>query len=351
MLNRFNNCKSLEDLYKVFEEHADKVLEFKNLTTEELSTVESVFNANVEDRDTVDNDINESGYTYIWNYVVSIVEGREEIEMEEIIMPTINNATTSQEDTNMEEKKVEKAVEELMSKLQEAKENIKVQAGETKEEFIEKTDESLNIMKEALGNTLGVIDSILGCSLIKDSILDMIDASMDGASSRKDLSKMARKCREIIDREIRNLNFWGDEESFRKAVQLKALTEDERGKCIFESFAVGVIWIAKKVFRKLNIQSDSDKKGVFASICRGIGTFAKVLRAGVQIAWNAVKFAASFVVAGIVIAADWLYHAIKKAVEKIKDWSKEKLQKVKEDTEEEDFEDETGDGVFGTNLA
>ena len=347
MLNRFNDCKTLEDLYKVFEDNADKVLEFSNLSTEELSTVESVFNSNVDIRDTVD-EMNENGYTYIWNYVVSTIEGREE----DIMPNTVTNSnTTNKEDVTMEENKVNTATEELMKKFQEAKENIKVEAGMTKEEFIEKTDESLNAMKDALGNTLGVLDSLLGYSVLKNAILDMMDASMSNGSSKKDLFKMARKCRELIEDEIQNLNYWGDEESFRKAIQLKAIAQYDRDKSIFEAFASGVVWIAKKVFRKLNVTSDSDKKGIFASICKGISSFAKVIKAGIKIVWNTVKFAASFVVSGVVIIADFIYHAIKTAIAKLKDWSTEKLHKVDEDTEDDfEFED-TGDGVFGTNLA
>lgn len=348
--NRFERCTTLKDLYERFN---DDTREYSNVSVAELETIAKVFGANVDVREMPDVPLTDKGYTYIWNYVVDTVEQEEKAMMNTNLNPneTINN-TPNKEDKGMKSK-VNAAVEEMMSRFQEAKDNIKMQAGETKEEFVERTDESLNIMKDALGNTLNVIDNIVGYSLIKEAVLDMIDASMDGASSKKDLFKMARKCREIIEREIKNLEFWGDEESFRKAVQLKALTEDERGKSIFESFAVGVIWITKKVFRKLNIQSDSEKKGIFASICKGIGAFARVIRAGVKIVWNAVKFAASFVVSGIIIVADFIYHAIKTAVEKIKNWSAEKFQKVTEDEVEDDvFEDEEdSDGVFGTSLA
>lgn len=359
MLNRFNGCKSLADLYKVFEEHADKVLEFNNLSEEELTTVASVFNSNVEPRDAVD-ELNENGYTYVWNYVVSIVEGREEQEDKDMMNnnanETINNATQKEGKVMKVKNNVDAAVQEMMGKFQEAKENIKVQAGETKEEFIERTDESLNIMKDALGNTLGVLDDLLGYSVLKNSILDMMEASMTNGSSKKDLFKMARKCRELIEAEIENLEFWADEDSLKKAVQLKSLVEDERGKSIFESFTVGVIWIAKKVARKLRKWFKVDEeKSIIGSICRAIGTFAKVLRAGVKIAWNAVKFAASFVISGVVIVADWLVRTIKTVVEKIKSWSTEKLNKVTEedviDDEDEIIDEEDEAGVFGTNLA
>ena len=352
MMNRFANCKSLEDLYTRFN---DDTREYSKVSVDELEAIAEVFRAHVEEREMPDTPLTDKGYTYIWNYVVSTVEGLkdDEEEMEEIIMPnTINNNTTNKEDVTMEDNKVNKAVEELMSKLKGAKENIKVEAGMTKEEFVEKTDESLNAMKDALGNTLGVLDNLLGYSVLKNAILDMMEASMVNGSSKKDLFKMARKCRELIEDEIQNLNYWGDEDSLKKAIQLKAIAQYDRDKSIFEAFVSGVIWVAKKVFRKLNIVSDSEKKGIFASICKGISSFAKVIKAGMKIAWNAVKFTTSFVVSGVVIIADFIYHAIKTAIKKIKDWSTEKFQKVKEDTEEDfEFEDTESDGVFGTNLA
>lgn len=348
--NRFERCSTLKDLYERFN---DDTREYSNVSVAELETIAKVFSANVDVREMPDVPLTDKGYTYIWNYVVDTVEQEGKAMTNTNLNPneTINN-TPSKEVTVMEENKVKAAVNEMMGKFQEAKENLKVEAGQTREEFVEKTDESLNIMKDALGNTLGVLDNLLGYSVLKDAILDMMDASMTNGSSKKDLFKMARKCRELIEDEIQNLLYWGDEESFRKAIQLKAIAQYDRDKSIFEAFASGVVWIAKKVFRKLNIQSDSEKKGIFASICKGISSFAKVIKAGVKIVWNAVKFAASFMVSGIVIIADFIYHAIKTAVEKLKDWSSKKLQEVTSDDEDELFEDDDeGDGVFGTNLA
>lgn len=262
----------------------------------------------------------------------------------EEIMKVTNNNNLNEEEIIMKTNKVTAAVEEMMEKMAQAKENIKCKGGETYEEFIDKTDDSLNVMKGALGNTLSVLDDILGYTLIKDAVLDMIDASMDKASSKKDLFKMARKCRELIEKEIETLEFWGDEESFKKAVQLKALTEGDRGKSIFESFAVGVIWIAKKVTRKLHKWFNvDDEKSVMSSVCKSIAGFARVVRAGVKIAWNAAKFAASFVIAGVIKIADFIVHAIKSVVNKIKDWSIRKNDTDTIDNDDffdDDFEEE-----------
>lgn len=344
--NRFENCRTLKDLYNVF---GEAMLDFNSLTVEELDSVAKVFEAHVEARDMPDVPLNDKGYTYIWNYVVDAVETEEKIMNAQNNTATVNNATPIKEEKVMDNK-VNAAVDDLMDKFAHAASNIKVKAGETYEELVDKTDESLNTMKEAFGNTLGTLDLVLGYTILKNSILEMMDASLTNGG-KKDLFRMARKCRELIEDEIEELEFWGDQESLKKAVQLKALTEGVRGKSIFEAFVSGIIWIVKKVTRKLSKvfpNVDEMKDGLFKSICTGLRSFANVLKAGVKIVWNVTKFAASFVVSGVVMVVDFLFRAIKTFVSKIKGWAIHKDEELVEDFEEIDDE---GDGVFGTNLA
>lgn len=237
---------------------------------------------------------------------------------------------------------LEGAVEEMMGKFAEAKENIKVNAGETKEEYFDKVDDSLNVMKGALGNVLGTLDGVLGYTVLKNSIIDMMEAGSDGKTSGKSLFKMARRCRELIEEEIENLEFWGDEESLKKAVQLKALTEGVRGKSIFEAFVSGCIWIAKKVTRKLRTWFHvDDEKSVMGSICRSIAGFAGILRAGIKLVWNTAKFAVSFVVAGVIKVADFVFRTISTLVSNIKEFAVEKYEQLtNKDIEDDYFDDE-----------
>ena len=233
------------------------------------------------------------------------------------------------------------AVEEMMGKFAEAKENIKVNAGETKEEYFDKVDDSLNVMKGALGNVLGTLDGVLGYTVLKNSIIDIMEAGSDGKTSGKSLFKMARRCRELIEEEIENLEFWGDEESLKKAVQLKALTEGVRGKSIFEAFVSGCIWIAKKVTRKLRAWFHvDDEKSVMGGICRSIAGFAGILRAGIKLVWNTTKFAVSFVVAGVIKVADFVFRTIRTIVSNIKEFAIDKYNKFTNKDIEDDLEDD-----------
>lgn len=268
------------------------------------------------------------------------------VEVKEVTENTTTN--TIKEEVKMEgtiKDNVKVAVEEMMEKFVEAKEHIKVEAGQTKEEYIEKVDDSLNVMKGAFGNVLNVLDSVLGYTVLKDSILEIMEAGTTGKSSKKDLWRMAEKCRKLIEEEIDNLEYWGDADSLKKAVQLKALAGDCRGKSIFEAFVSGCIWIAKKVTRKLRqwFKVD-DEKSVLGAICRAIGGFARILRAGVVFVWNTVKFAASFVVAGAIKLVDFVCRTIMTLVSGIKEWAAAKLQKVTEDDIDEEFEDDFFDG-------
>lgn len=260
--------------------------------------------------------------------------------VEEVTVENINNNKEEKVMRTVKEN-MSAAVEEMVGKFAEAKENIKVNAGETKEEYFDKVDDSLNVMKGALGNVLGTLDGVLGYTVLKNSIIDIMEAGSDGKTSGKSLFKMARRCRELIEEEIENLEFWGDEESLKKATQLKALTEGVRGKSIFEAFVSGCIWIAKKVTRKLRAWLHvDDEKSVMGSICRSIAGFAGILRAGVKLVWNTAKFAVSFVVAGVIKVADFVFRTIRTLVSNIKAFAVEKYEHLTNKDIEDDFEDD-----------
>lgn len=279
--------------------------------------------------------------------LIMLIENEEKSVMENNV--AVNETTVESTNNHKEEKvmmgtvkeNMSAAVEEMMGKFADAKENIKVNAGETKDEYFNKVDDSLNVMKGALGNVLDTLDRVLGFTVLKHSILDIIEAGTQGKTSGKSLFKMAKRCRELIEEEIENLELWGSEESLKGAVQLKALTEGVRGKSIFEAFVSGCIWIGKKVTRKLRKWFNVDsEKSVIGSICRSIAGFTNILRAGVKLVWNTAKFAVSFVVSGIIKVADFVFRAIKTLVTKIKDFAIDKYNKLVNKDIEDDFEDD-----------
>ena len=287
-----------------------------------LTELETIMENDKEESDMVENNVNN-------------------VAVEETV-ETINNEN-KEEMVNMMNVRgnMEVAVADMMDKFQEAKENIKVNVGETKEEYFNKIDDSLNVMKGAFGNIIDTLDNLLGYSTLKDSIIAIIEAGTDGKSSKKDLFKMARKCRELIEEEIEFINEFGNEEDFNKAVQLKALTEGIRGKSVFEAFASGCVWIGKRVTRKLHKWFHIDnEESVMGSICKSISGFVNILRTGAKIVWSTAKFAVSFLVAGAIKIADFVFSTIITLVSKIKAFAVEKYEKfTRKDEEEDNLED------------
>ena len=230
------------------------------------------------------------------------------------------------------------AVEEMVGKFAEAKENIKVNAGETKDEYFDRVDDSLNVVKGAFGDVLGKVDSLLGFTVLKDKVLAVIEAGCNENTSKKDLFKMARKCREIIEEDIEEIELIGNPDD---AETLKELLGSVKGESIFKMFFSTMVWIGKKVARKLRAWFHvDDEKSVIGSICRSISGFVGILRAGAKIVWNTTKFAVSFLVAGVIKVADFIYRTIKTLVVKIKEFAVEKYEHLTNKDIEDDFEDD-----------
>lgn len=253
---------------------------------------------------------------------------------------TVENTNNNKEEKVMRTVKenMGAAVEEMVGKFAEAKENTKVNAGETKDEYFDRVDDSLNVVKGAFGDVLGKIDSLLGFTVLKDKVLAVIEAGCNENTSKKDLFKMARKCREIIEEDIEEIELIGNPDD---AETLKELLGSVKGESIFKMFFSTMVWIGKKVARKLRAWFHvDDEKSVIGSICRSISGFVGILRAGAKIVWNTAKFAVSFLVAGVIKVADFIYRAIKTLVVKIKEFAVEKYEQLTNKDIEDDFEDD-----------
>lgn len=258
----------------------------------------------------------------------------------------VEEVTVETNNTNNKEEKIMRtvkenmgaAVEEMVGKFAEAKENIKVNAGETKDEYFDRVDDSLNVVKGAFGDVLGKVDSLLGFTVLKDKVLAVIEAGCNENTSKKDLFKMARKCREIIEEDIEEIELIGNPDD---AETLKELLGSVKSESIFKMFFSTMVWIGKKVARKLRAWFHvDDEKSVIGSICRSISGFVGILRAGAKIVWNTAKFAVSFLVAGVIKVADFIYRAIKTLVVKIKEFAVEKYEHLTNKDIEDDFEDD-----------
>ena len=295
----------------------------------------------IEDCLDVDREIHdESSYKLALSELAYIIEGDDETAAAETVAVEENNKKEEIIMANVNENLVG-AVGEMLSKFEEAKETVKVNAGETAEEYIERVDDSLNVVKGAFGSVLDIIDAGLGFSALKASILEVIEAGKSG-TSKHDLFRMSKKCRELTDKYIQKVTLLGNPD---KAKKLKDLLTGLKGESIFTKLFSTLYWIAKKVTRKLRqwFQVD-EEKSVIGAICRSLSGFAGVLRAGVVLVWNTAKFAVSFLIAGVVAIADFIISAIKGLVEKLKGWITKKSEPLDED--DEFFEDDDDESFF-----
>lgn len=303
----------------------------------------------VEDCLDIPTDIkDEASYLEALVKLESIIEEESGMENNNVV---VEEVTVETNNTNKEEKvmrtvkeNMSAAVEEMVGKFAEAKENIKVNAGETKDEYFDRVDDSLNIVKGAFGDVLGKVDSLLGFTVLKDKVLAVIEAGCNENTSKKDLFKMARKCREIIEEDIEEIELIGNPDD---AETLKELLGSVKDESIFKMFFSTMVWIGKKVARKLRTWFHvDDEKSVIGSICRSISGFVGILRAGAKIIWNTAKFAVSFLVAGVIKVADFIYRTIKTLVVKIKAFAVEKYEQLTNKDFVDDLEEDLDDDFF-----
>ena len=295
----------------------------------------------VEDCLNIPTDIkDEAGYLVALEKLETIIkEEKDMVENNEIVNEVVVENTNNEEELIMKtaKEKMNIAVADMMNKFAEAKESIKVGAGMTKDEYFDRVDNSLNVVKGAFGDILGKIDSLLGFTELKDDILEIIECGCNENTSKKDLFKMARKCREIIEDTIEDIEIFGDPD---KAATLKELIGSVKDESIFTMFFSTIIWVTKKVARKLRIWFNvDDEKSVMGSICKSVSGFVGILRAGAKIVWNTSKFVVSFLVAGAIKIADFVFRAITTLVSKIKAFAMEKYEKFTHKDEEDDLED------------
>lgn len=365
MNNRFEKCKSLVDLYSVFAT-ADGIQEYSNLSAEELERVAIVFEANIPDKVAMpDVPLTSAGYNYIWNVVVEEVETETtEDEMEESIMMNTNDVTVNEFKEMMEESvmgkgkkvskvtKVKMAVNNAVYSMKNTMSSVKTNIGNDRESLTSSCDGALNEIKNTMGPVLEILDDALGCTALKEEICSIMYDTLNGVTSKSGFFKMASKCREAIDRKIKLLSLVDPDDKLGKVAALRALAgEDEDGTKIIEvqsiwsAFASSVVWICKKVTRKLRswfgVEAESNIFGATgAAIAQVFAKVGNVIKNAAKIAGTVLSYAVSYAVAGVIKITSLVITAIKFVVSKIKGWyeaAKTKL--TKEDVEDLEFED------------
>jgi hypothetical protein len=252
--------------------------------------------------------------------------------------PLTNKTNKEENDMGMINKKeLEMATQELLGKLNEGKEALKMKAGQTAEEYIEQSDDAYNCVKGAFMEFLDKADRLVGFSACKENILKVLEKGKT-ATSQHDIFAMAEECRHIVDRYIQKVELLGNPDD---AKTLKELFGQCKQESIFTKFFVTVRWMGKKIARKLRqlFQVD-EEKSVIGALCRSLAGIAELARAGLTLIWNTGKFGVSFLLCGVMVLLDIVVSAIKTVVSSIVGWVTKKNKIIEEDDDDfDDFED------------
>lgn len=237
--------------------------------------------------------------------------------------------------------KVKEAVNNFRTAGRNVRRTVLHETGVEKDEYINNVDESFNALKETFMDVIISIGNITGFSYLKKDIIDIIEASTDGKNSAEGFFRMARKCRELIDKEEKDILEYGHEKDIKRVLTLKSLIENKRGKSIFEAFASLCVWIGVKITDKFaSWGAKHQENKVFSTLCNSVAKVANLIREGVKLVWRTSKFIASYAIAGIIKIGDIIFRAIRTLYNSIKKFIVNKINPDIEDDFEEYIEDD-----------
>ena len=228
--------------------------------------------------------------------------------------------------------------------VEEIKNNMKVVAGETREDFVNRADASVNELKDTLMGTVKYIGDVLGMTGLYNELVAIY-------TSNKGVIKTAQSIDKAVKRRIEMLQIVDPDDKLGKVAALKQVVydgdnEEEYTQSIFMASAKAIVWIAKKVARKLRdwkiFSTDAEDNILgeiganIANCFRSISNF--VINVG-KATGNLLLFAGSYVIAGAIKLGCMVIHAIATALSKVKGWIDSKLTKITDDDYEE-FESE-----------
>lgn len=227
-------------------------------------------------------------------------------------------------------------------KIDRIKLNVHVIQGESLEFYIDRADASVNELKDMLMGTVKYIGDVLGMTSLYNEIVDIY-------TSNRGVIKTAQSIDEAIKDRIEMLQIVDPDDKLGKVAALKQVVydgdcEEEYTQSIFMSAANTIVWIAKKVSRKLRdwfgVEAEEkilDEAGFNIANCfRAISNWHTNLG-------KAYGSMISYAVGAAMTACDrFMYsnldiHAIADTLKKIGKWDEIHLRKLQDD--DSDFSD------------
>lgn len=273
------------------------------------------------------------------NVTIETVNEKEMVSMMEDVAKEMNGEAKGFD-------KVKEAINNFRAAGRNTRKTVLHEAGVEKDAYINNVDESFNTLKETFMDVITAIGNITGFSYLKKDIITIIEVSTDGQNSAEGFFRMARKCRELIDKEEKDILKYGNEKDIKRVITLKSLTENERGKSVFEAFASLCVWIGVRITEKFaSWGAKHQENKVFSTICNSVAKVANLIREGVKLVWRTAKFIASYAIAGAIKLADIAFKAIRTLYSNIKCFIVDKIAPDYVD----DFEDNDLDDDFFTD--
>ena len=244
---------------------------------------------------------------------------------------TTNNTTNTEEVIGM-----------INSKIEEAKRNARVFGEEVTQDYIDRADASVNSLKDMIAGTTKYIGDVLGITGLYNEIVDIY-------TEKRSLIKIAKDVDGAIKRRISVLSKTNSNDNLKKVAALKQIVYGEDGsetevrQSIFMSVAEAIVWICKKVARKLRdwfgVDAENNILGeVGAKIASCFMSISNVVINIGKATGSLLLYVGSFIVAADVKAACFVIGAIKGALTKLKEWGSIALQKIKHEDEDDNFD-------------
>lgn len=255
----------------------------------------------------------------------------------EVMQDAINNA---KEEGNMNEKELSMA-QKMLDNMKQGLANGRRFVGKAKSQVVEGLDEDVESVKATMFMVTNKLGVITGLTQFREDVMVVLEEGIDKGTF-EGLEDMSAKVRELFNARIAKLNKLGTEQSLKKAMELS------KGCNILEQGIVALMWIARTIAKKLKEWFGFENETVPApkvlkAICAGIkAVFGFAWTVG-KIVVTVVGRVLSYAVAGIIKLAAWIVNTVKTLYFKAKAFVQGKIQDIKANADEEEFEDDFDD--------
>lgn len=341
MMNRFENCNSLIEIFQVI--FGEEMVDFSSLTKEEKKTLLEVYKDCNGPNAHMMAELTLSNYNTIIKNVFEIAKSLKEMA-DNMSMETMENENKMEEEENMENmdinKETNKGVTEFVAALDNflrgastAVKSTAIQVGSAHNEFKVNSDAAITTLKTSFGVVLEKLDWLLGCTTLKNQLYNIVYVKTENTNSKRGFLAAAAECRHAVNAWIKNiLDYDPDQVELKQVAALRYMMgEDESGKkiegrrCVFAAFVNSIIWICKKAINLVKKKFGKDAAtnifgSVGAAIASVFGIAAGIITSVLRLAINFVVFVGSYVLSATLNAITWV-------IEKIEGWKEKAAQK------------------------